>query len=101
MKQLETIEDSALDNVVGGLGFNLSVDSMSGISATTPLGSIEIANPFTVAKNLIGGVSSKLRRPADEVRRQPHAARAALQVQLSAPAAVSGGVAWLRPIDLQ
>jgi hypothetical protein len=60
MKQLETIEDSALDNVVGGLGFNLSIDTMSGISATTPLGGIEIASPFTVAKNLIGGVSSKL-----------------------------------------
>ena len=34
MKNFETIEDSALDTVVGGLGFNLNVGSRAGISAS-------------------------------------------------------------------
>ena len=60
MKNFETIEDGALDNVVGGLGFNLSFDTKSGISASSPLGSIEVPSPLNVAKDLFTGISSKL-----------------------------------------
>jgi hypothetical protein len=60
MKNFEMIEDSQLENVVGGLGFNLSFDTKTGISATTPLGNIEVPSPLTLASNLITGVTGKL-----------------------------------------
>ena len=59
MTNFETIEDSQLDNVVGGLGFSLNFDK-GGISADTPLGSIEVQNPITIAKDLLTGVTGKL-----------------------------------------
>jgi hypothetical protein len=59
MTNFEMIEDSQLDHVVGGLGFSLNIDK-SGISASTPLGSIEVPSPITVAKDLITGVTGKL-----------------------------------------
>jgi hypothetical protein len=60
MTNFETIEDSQLDNVVGGLGFSLNFDTKSGLSADTPLGSIEVPSPITIAKDLLTGVTGKL-----------------------------------------
>jgi hypothetical protein len=58
MKQFETIDDSQLDNVAGGLSFNLGLDT--GISITSSLGSISVPSPITVATNLVGTLSGKV-----------------------------------------
>jgi hypothetical protein len=54
------IDDSAMENVVGGLSFNLGLDTKTGLTASGPLGSISIASPLTLAKELFTGVTSKL-----------------------------------------
>jgi hypothetical protein len=58
MKQFETIDDSQLDHVAGGLSFNLGLDT--GISITSSLGSISVPSPITVATNLVGTLSGKV-----------------------------------------
>jgi hypothetical protein len=60
MTNVEMIEDSALENVVGGLSFNLGLDTKTGLTASGPLGSISIPSPLTLAKDLFTGVTSKL-----------------------------------------
>ncbi len=60
MTNVEFIEDSALENVVGGLSFNLGLDTKTGLTASGPLGSISIPSPLTLAQNLFTGVTSKL-----------------------------------------
>ena len=55
MKQFEIIDDAALDLVKGGVTFSLGIDQ-NGISAETPLGSVKIPNPLTIAEELIKGV---------------------------------------------
>lgn len=60
MTHFETIEDSQLDQVAGGLSFNLGFDSSTGFTASGPLGEISIANPINVATDLIGSVTSGL-----------------------------------------
>jgi len=56
MTHYEIIDDAALENVKGGLSFSLGIDE-NGISAETPIGSIKVPNPFTVAEDLIKGVA--------------------------------------------
>jgi len=56
MTQFEIIDDAALEHVKGGLSFSLGIDQ-NGISAETPLGSIKVSNPLTVAEDLIKGVA--------------------------------------------
>ena len=60
MKDVEMIEDGALDGVVGGLSFSLGLDTDTGLSITSPLGSVNIANPISVAGELLSGVTEKL-----------------------------------------
>jgi hypothetical protein len=57
MTQFEIIDDAALEHVKGGLSFSLGIDQ-NGISAETPLGSIKVPNPLTVAGDLIKGLTS-------------------------------------------
>jgi hypothetical protein len=56
MTQFEIIDDAELEQVKGGLSFSLGIDS-DGISAETPLGSIKVPNPLSIAGDLIGGVT--------------------------------------------
>lgn len=56
MTQFEIIDDAELEQVKGGLSFSLGIDQ-NGISAETPLGSIMVPNPLTVAGDLIKGVT--------------------------------------------
>ena len=56
MKHFEIIDDAALDHVKGGLSFSLDIGT-DGISAETPLGSIKVPNPLTIAEDLIKGVA--------------------------------------------
>jgi hypothetical protein len=56
MTQFEIIDDAALEQVKGGLSFSLDIGN-DGISAETPLGSIKVPNPLTVAEDLIKGVA--------------------------------------------
>jgi hypothetical protein len=58
MKQFETIEDSQLDHVAGGLSFSLGLDT--GLSIESSLGSISIPSPIAVATDLVGSISGKL-----------------------------------------
>jgi len=60
MQNFETIDDAQLDQVAGGLSFSLGFDTSTGLTATTPIGSVTIANPITVATDLIGGVTGAL-----------------------------------------
>lgn len=61
MNQFETIQDGALDNVTGGLSFSLSLDTDTGISATTPIGSINIASPLTIASEVVGAAENAVK----------------------------------------
>lgn len=60
MTKFDTIEDSQLDQVAGGLSFNLGFDSSTGLTASGPLGDISIPSPITVATDLVGGVTGGL-----------------------------------------
>ena len=60
MRDIQIIDDATLELVQGGLSFNLSLDSGSGLSASGPLGSITVPSPITVAKDLFGGITSQL-----------------------------------------
>lgn len=60
MTNVEMIDDSALDDVVGGLSFNLGFDTKTGLMASGPLGNITIQSPLMLAKDLFTGVTSKL-----------------------------------------
>ncbi len=62
MNQFETIQDGALDNVTGGLSFSLNLDSATGISASSPLGSITIPSPLTVAGEVIGAAETAVQK---------------------------------------
>ena len=55
MTQFEIIDDAALEQVKGGVTFSLDIGA-GGISAETPLGSIKVPNPLTIAEELIKGV---------------------------------------------
>lgn len=57
MTHYEIIEDAELEQVKGGLTFSLSLDPKTGVSAETPLGSITIPSPLTIAGDLIKGVT--------------------------------------------
>ena len=56
MTQFEIIDDAELEQVKGGLSFSLGIDK-DGISAETPLGSIKVPNPLSIAGDLIGGLT--------------------------------------------
>ena len=58
MKQFETIDESELDHVAGGLSFNLGLDT--GISIESSLGSISVPSPITVATDLVGTLTGKV-----------------------------------------
>jgi bacteriocin-like protein len=58
MKQFETIDESELNHVAGGLSFNLGLDT--GLKIESSLGSISIPSPITVATDLIGSLSGKV-----------------------------------------
>jgi hypothetical protein len=60
MQDIEILDDATLDHVQGGLSFNLGFDTHTGLSASGPLGSIQIPSPITVAKDLFGGITSQL-----------------------------------------
>jgi hypothetical protein len=62
MNQFETIQDGALDNVTGGLSFSLSLDTDTGLSATTPIGSITIPSPLTVASEVVGAAENVVKQ---------------------------------------
>ena len=55
MTQFEIIDDAALEHVKGGVTFSIGIDQ-NGFSAETPLGSIKVPNPLTIAEELIKGV---------------------------------------------
>jgi hypothetical protein len=59
MTNIEILEDSTMEHVVGGLSFNLGIDK-TGLSASGPLGSIEIKNPLTLVKDVFTGLTSHL-----------------------------------------
>lgn len=65
--QLETIQDGALENVTGGLSFSLSLDTETGISASTPLGDISIPSPLTIASEVIGAAETTVKKLLNSV----------------------------------
>jgi hypothetical protein len=58
MTNFETIEDSQLDQVAGGLSFSISLGD--GLKVESPIGSVSVPNPITVATGLVGGLASGL-----------------------------------------
>jgi hypothetical protein len=60
MRDFETIEESELDQVAGGLSFSLGFDTETGLTAETPLGSISVPSPIRVATELVGGLTGSL-----------------------------------------
>jgi len=61
MTNFEVIEDAAMEQVKGGLSFSLGFDvSKSGISLDSPVGSLSIPNPITVATDLFSGLAGGL-----------------------------------------
>lgn len=60
MQEIETIDDATLEHVQGGLSFNLGFDTTTGLTASGPLGSIQIPSPITIAKDLFTGITSGL-----------------------------------------
>ena len=61
MTNFEVIEDAAMEQVKGGLSFNLGFDvSKSGVSLESPLGSLSIPNPITVATDLFSSLTGGL-----------------------------------------
>ena len=61
MTNFEVIEDAAMEQVKGGLSFSLGFDvSKSGISLDSPIGSVSIPNPITIAGDLLKGLTGGL-----------------------------------------
>jgi len=60
MQKIEIIDDATLEHVQGGLSFNLGFDSSTGLTASSPLGSLQIPSPITVAKDLLSGITTGL-----------------------------------------
>lgn len=63
MTHFEVIDDSAMEQVKGGLSFSIGFDTDSGLSVDGPLGSLQIPSPITVAKNVfttLGGAVGDL-----------------------------------------
>ena len=61
MNQFETIQDGALDNVTGGLSFSLGIDTESGISLETPVGSLSV-NPIGLATDVLGAAETVVKK---------------------------------------
>jgi hypothetical protein len=57
MNDFEIIDDAALEQVKGGLSFSLGFDSDSGLTATSPLGSLTLPNPLHIAEDLLKGAA--------------------------------------------
>jgi hypothetical protein len=61
MTNFETIEDAAMEQVKGGLSFSLGFDvSKSGVSLDSPLGSVSIPNPISIATDLVSTLTGSL-----------------------------------------
>ena len=61
MTKFETIDDAAMEQVKGGLGFSLGFDlSNSGLTVDGPLGSLSVPNPFTVVTDGFRTLTGKL-----------------------------------------
>lgn len=61
MTNFEMIEDAAMEQVKGGLSFNLGFDiSQSGISLDSPLGSLSVANPISLATDVFSTLTGSL-----------------------------------------
>lgn len=60
MNQFETIQDSSLDQVTGGLSFNIGFDSNTGLTASGPLGEISVPSPLSIAQNVIGTATNTI-----------------------------------------
>lgn len=64
MTSFEMIDDTAMEQVKGGLSFSIGIDLQTGISVDSPLGSISVPSPITVAndvfKTLAGSVGDLL-----------------------------------------
>ena len=52
MTHFETIDDSAMEQVKGGLSFSIGFDTTDGLSVDSPLGMVEIPSPITLAKDV-------------------------------------------------
>jgi len=57
MTNFEIIDDASLEHVKGGVGFSIGLDLETGLTAESPLGSISIPSPLTIAEDLIKNVS--------------------------------------------
>ena len=58
IRKFETIEDAAMEQVKGGLSFSLGFDvSDAGVSLDTPIASVSIPNPITIATDLFSGLA--------------------------------------------
>ncbi len=64
MQYFDVIDDSAMEQVKGGLSFSIGFDTKAGLSVDSPLGKVEIASPITLAtdvfKTLGGAVGGLL-----------------------------------------
>ena len=52
MTNFEMIDDSAMEQVKGGLSFSIGVDLESGLTIDSDIGSIQVPSPVTLAKNV-------------------------------------------------
>jgi hypothetical protein len=72
MTNFEVIEDAAMEQVKGGLSFSLGFDvSKSGISLDSPIGSVSIPNPISIAgdlfKTLTGSVGELISKVGNKL----------------------------------
>lgn len=67
MNQLETIQDGALEDVTGGLSFNLNLDAKTGITAGVNDVEINIPSPLTIANEVIGAAETTVKKLLNSV----------------------------------
>ena len=61
MTKFEMIDDAAMEQVKGGLSFSLGFDiSKTGVSLDSPLGSLSISNPISIAGDLLSTLTGKV-----------------------------------------
>lgn len=60
MMHFETIDDSAMERVKGGLSFSLDLDVGTGLTVSGPLGSFTVPSPIAVAKEVFTTVAGKI-----------------------------------------
>lgn len=61
MTNFEVIEDAAMEQVKGGLSFNLGFDlSNTGLTVDSPLGSLSVPNPISIATDVFSTLTGKV-----------------------------------------